>query len=64
LADSTLTARKLGENRRVVVASPTYLERHGTPQVPRICTTTIALASISAVPNRSGLSARTGVTMP
>ncbi|EGD60679.1 LysR family transcriptional regulator [Novosphingobium nitrogenifigens DSM 19370] len=34
LADSTLTARKLGENRRVVVASPAYLERHGTPQVP------------------------------
>jgi DNA-binding transcriptional LysR family regulator len=34
LADSTLTARKLGENRRVIVASPDYLARHGTPRVP------------------------------
>ncbi|WP_447728963.1 LysR family transcriptional regulator [Sphingomonas koreensis] len=34
LADSGLTARKLGENRRVIVASPAYLARHGTPRVP------------------------------
>lgn len=34
LADSSLTARKLGENRRVIVASPVYLAAHGTPQVP------------------------------
>lgn len=34
LADSTLTARKLGENRRVIVASPAYLARHGTPRSP------------------------------
>ncbi|WP_114953423.1 LysR family transcriptional regulator [Sphingosinicella terrae] len=34
LADSPLTARKLGETRRVVVASPDYLDRHGTPRVP------------------------------
>lgn len=34
LADSTLTARKLGANGRVVVASPDYLARHGTPQQP------------------------------
>lgn len=34
LADSTLVARKLGETDRVVVASPAYLARHGTPQVP------------------------------
>lgn len=34
LADSPLTARKLGETRRVIVASPAYLARHGTPQQP------------------------------
>lgn len=34
LADSSLVARKLGEDRRVVVASPTYLARHGSPRAP------------------------------
>lgn len=34
LPDSPLTARKLGETGRVIVASPDYLARHGTPRVP------------------------------
>lgn len=34
LADSGLTARKLGETGRVVVASPDYLARRGEPKVP------------------------------
>jgi len=34
LADSPLTARKIGETRRVIVASPDYLARRGTPRVP------------------------------
>lgn len=34
LADSGLTARKLGETGRVVVASPGYLARRGEPTVP------------------------------
>ena len=34
LPDSTLTARRLGENRRVIVASPDYLARRGMPMVP------------------------------
>jgi DNA-binding transcriptional LysR family regulator len=29
--DSRLVARRLGTNRRVLVASPAYLERHGSP---------------------------------
>ncbi|AVR94276.1 LysR family transcriptional regulator [Pseudoduganella armeniaca] len=31
LADATFRARKLGDSRRAVVASPAYLARHGTP---------------------------------
>ena len=34
LADSSLAARKLAPNRRVVCASPSYLGRHGTPRSP------------------------------
>jgi len=34
LKDSTMVARKLGAPRRVIAASPTYLERAGTPRVP------------------------------
>src|SRR5919109_4663415 len=34
LADSSLAARKLAPNRRVVCASPAYLARHGTPRSP------------------------------
>ena len=39
LPDSSLTALKVGAVRRVVCASPEYLERHGTPQTPAdLCT--------------------------
>ncbi len=34
LADSSLVARHVGDTRRVVVASPAYLEAHGTPRNP------------------------------
>lgn len=34
LPDSPLTARRLGETGRTVVASPEYLARRGTPRVP------------------------------
>ena len=34
LGDSTLVAQQLGRMRRVVVASPAYLRRHGAPQHP------------------------------
>src|SRR5258706_13274513 len=34
LEDSSLAARRLAPNRRVVCASPDYLRRHGTPRIP------------------------------
>lgn len=34
LLDSPVTARRLGETGRTVLASPDYLARHGTPRVP------------------------------
>ncbi|SFD67297.1 LysR family transcriptional regulator [Phytopseudomonas straminea] len=34
LPDSPLTARKIGDTGQVVVASPDYLARHGTPEAP------------------------------
>lgn len=34
LEDSSLAARKLAPNRRVVCASPQYLRRHGSPRTP------------------------------
>jgi DNA-binding transcriptional LysR family regulator len=35
LADSTLVARSLGAVRRLPVAAPGYLRKHGTPRAPR-----------------------------
>ncbi len=35
LKDSTLVARKLAPDRRIVVASPEYLEKFGTPEHPQ-----------------------------
>jgi len=32
--DARLVVRKLGSSRRMLVASPAYLERHGTPRTP------------------------------
>ncbi len=34
LKDSTLMARRLGSPRRIIAASPAYLDRAGTPRIP------------------------------
>lgn len=34
LADSSLIARKIGEMRRAIVASPSYIAQHGRPSTP------------------------------
>jgi DNA-binding transcriptional LysR family regulator len=34
LADSTLVARKLGQARRLVMATPNYFAKHGEPKTP------------------------------
>ena len=54
LEDSSLAARKLAPNRRVVCASPEYLRRHGTPRTleelaqHNCLTTTADFASVSS----------------
>ncbi|MDA9407677.1 LysR family transcriptional regulator [Bradyrhizobium sp. CCBAU 45384] len=35
LADSSLVARQVGEMRRITVATPGYLKRHGEPRTPQ-----------------------------
>src|SRR5216683_4408797 len=34
MPDSNMTARRIAEGRRIVVATPAYLKRHGTPRSP------------------------------
>jgi DNA-binding transcriptional LysR family regulator len=38
LPDSSLVARHVGQMRRIVVASPGYLEKHGEPELPEAIT--------------------------
>jgi DNA-binding transcriptional LysR family regulator len=52
LPDSTLVARKLGSVRRMLVASPDYLERHGRPTVPADLTRHAMIAFTGLMPNR------------
>src|SRR5580698_9193120 len=53
LADSSLVARHVGEMRRIVVASPGYLERHGAPETPAAVAShqTIQFGALSAAPD-------------
>lgn len=52
LPDSTFIARRAGSVRRVLVASPGYLEAHGRPQVPADLKDHSFIAFTGLMPNR------------
>ncbi len=52
LPDSTLVARRVGMVRRVLVASPAYLDRHGTPRQPSDLKSHAVIAFTGLMPNR------------
>jgi DNA-binding transcriptional LysR family regulator len=52
LPDSTLVARKLGSVHRILVASPDYLSRNGTPALPSDLTRHAMIAFTGLMPNR------------
>lgn len=52
LPDSTLVARKLGSVRRMLVASPDYLARHGVPVAPGDLAQHSVIAFTGLMPNR------------
>lgn len=52
LPDSTTVARKLGAVRRMLVASPDYQARHGTPTAPSDLTRHAMIAFTGLMPNR------------
>lgn len=64
LADSSLVARRVGHTRRVVVGSPGYLERRGTPRRPESLSghDVIQFSAVTPLPewrfNRDGSEAR------
>ena len=53
LADSTLVARKIGQARRLVMATPNYFAKHGEPKTPAEL---IAHQTVIYTPDRGGLS--------
>jgi DNA-binding transcriptional LysR family regulator len=53
LEDSTLVARKIGEARRLVMATPIYFEKHGEPKSPEELT---AHQTVVYTPDGSGTS--------
>ncbi len=52
LPDSTMVARKLGSVRRILVASPGYIEKNGTPAVPSDLSQHTMIAFTGLMPNR------------
>jgi len=52
LPDSTIIARQVGEVRRILVASPDYLSKHGTPKDPSDLKIHSMIAFTGLLPNR------------
>jgi len=68
LADSSLIARRIGESRRVVCASPDYLARRGVPETPEdlcrhTCMTIAGHAYLSEWPMRDAAGTVRSVTV-
>lgn len=66
LTDSSLVRVKVGVARGVIVASPTYLQRAGTPQTPRDLTghTCLRYANVPAAKEWRFRNAGEGMTVP
>lgn len=47
LSDSSMTARRIARGRRLVVATPAYLDAHGVPQVPAELTSQAAVVYVN-----------------
>jgi DNA-binding transcriptional LysR family regulator len=52
LPDSSLVSRHLGDVRRMLVASPAYLSKHGTPKTPEHLKTHAVIGQTALMPNR------------
>lgn len=63
LADSSLVARKVGDTRRVLVASPGYLERRGEPKDPLELSRHVAIQFSAITPSVDWRFIRAGQAM-
>ena len=52
LPDSSLVSRHVGDVRRLLVASPAYLSRHGSPKTPEDLKTHAVIGQTALMPNR------------
>ena len=62
LADSSLVARRVGEVRRILVASPAYLQHRGTPRSPAELKLHAMIAFTGLMPNREWRHVESGQT--
>ena len=60
LPDSTLVSKHIGEVRRMLVASPAYLAKHGVPEIPDDLKSHAIIAQTALMPNREWRFAKNG----